>query len=214
MLKNVVLAVVMVIFTFAGVGCGTLGKVTKVKSVVVKDLPIEQQLALFEKYRGRHAWTRGVMEDMTERVEGGEPRKQVISRDTKVTIIDVNLVYTGTVTVDDPKGKRIVAPLKCERPLTTEKVETRLGELFWFDDPTIRHVSYIRKWGKDAAQRVMNHEVYAGMPAEAARESWGIPDEVKSSEIRGEQEVQWVYKQGKRNKYIFLVRDVVGRWEE
>ena len=215
MLKHVLFAVAVVAVAFAGSGCSSIKGVTKVKSVVVKDIPIEDQLALIEKYQGRHAWTRGVMEDMTERVEaGGEPRKRIVPRDTKVTVVDVSLVYSGTVTVDDPKGKRIVAALECERPLTVEKVETRLSELFWFDDPTIRHVGYIRKWGKEAAQSVVNHEVFAGMPAEAARESWGIPDEIRVSEISGEQEAQWVYKQGKRNKYIFLVGDVVARWEE
>lgn len=189
--------------------------VKKVKSVVVKDIPIEQQLSLLETYRGRHAWTRGVIEDMTERVESAnEPRKRIVPRDTKVTIMDINMVYNGSVTIDDPKGKRIVAALNCERPLTPEKIEKRLGELFWFDDPTIRHVTYIRKWGKKAAQHVMNHEVYAAMPAEAARESWGIPDEVRLSEIGSEKEEQWVYKMGKRNKYIYIVGDVVGRWEE
>jgi hypothetical protein len=60
----------------------------------------------------------------------------------------------------------------------------------------------------------MNHEVYASMPSEAARESWGIPDEVRVSEIGSEKEEQWVYKLGKRNKYIYIVGDVVGRWEE
>jgi hypothetical protein len=213
-LKNVLFAVVAVAVAFGGVGCSKLGLVKKVKTVVMKDIPIEEQLALLQKYRDRSAWTRGVIEDMTERVESGEPRKRIVPRDTKVTIRDLTLVYSGSVTVDDPKGRRIVAALKCEEPLTPEKVENRLGELFWFDDPIIRHVNYIREWGKDAAQKVMNHEVYAGMPAEAARESWGIPDEIRVSEIRGEQEAQWVYKQGKRNKYIFLVGGVVGRWEE
>jgi hypothetical protein len=213
--KYVLSVVACVTVAFAGVGCSKISSVQKVKSVVVKDVPIEQQLTLLEKYKGRHAWTRGVIEDMTERVESAnEPRRNVVDRDTKVTVVDINMVYNGSVTVDDPRGKRIVAALKCERPLTPEKIETRLSELFWFDDPTIRHVKYIRKWGKKAAQNVMNHEVYASMPSEAARESWGIPDEVRVSEIGSEREEQWVYKLGKRNKYIYIVGDVVGRWEE
>lgn len=215
MLKYVLFAVVSVTVAFAGVGCSKMHNVKKMKSVVVKDIPIEQQLSLLEKYKGRHAWTRGVIEDMTERVESAnEPRKRIVPRDTRVTIVDITMVYNGAVTLDDPKNKRIVAALKCERPLTPEKIEARLAELFWFDDPTIRHVTYIRQWGKKAAQHVMNHEVYAAMPAEAARESWGIPDEVRVSEIGSEKEEQWVYKLGKRNKYIYIVGDVVGRWEE
>jgi hypothetical protein len=214
-LKYVLFAMASVTIVFTGVGCSKMKGVKKVTSVVVKDIPIEQQLALLEKYQGRHAWTRDAVEDLTERVDSpSEPRKRVVPRDTKVTILDLNLVYTGSVTVDDPKGRRIVAALNCEQPLTPEKVEAKLDELFWFDDPVIRHVAYIRKWGKKAARSVINHEVFAGMPAEAARESWGIPDEIRVSEIGTEKEEQWVYKLGKRNKYIYIVGNVVGRYEE
>lgn len=215
MLKYVLFTVVVATVAFAGVGCSKFKGVKKVTSVVIKDIPIEEQLSLLEKYRGRHAWTRSVVEDITERVESaGDPRKRVIPRDAKVTITDINLVYSGSVTVDDPKGRRIVAALKCERPLSPERVEAKLDQLFWFDDPMIRHVAYIRQWGKKAARHVINHEVFAGMPAEAARESWGIPDEVRVSEIGSEKEEQWVYKYGKRNKYIYIVGNVVGRYED
>jgi hypothetical protein len=157
-----------------------------------------------------------MLEDLTERADSPtEPKKKVIPRDTKVTIIDLNLVYSGAVTVDDPKGKRVVVALNCERPLTTEIIETRLGRVFWFDDPTIRHVDYIRKWGKKTARSVVNHEVFAGMPAEAAQESWGIPDEITvSGEVASEKEERWSYKEGKRVKKIFILGGVVGRWEE
>ncbi len=215
MLKYVLFALVSIAVAFAGVGCGKVKGVKNVKSVVIKDIPIEEQLALQEKYVGRNAWTRGVIEDLTERINSpNEPRKRIVPRDSKVTIVDLNLVFSGSVTLNDPKGRRVVAALKCERPLTPEGVEARLSALFWFDDPTIRHVTYIRKWGKKAARAVMNHEVYATMPAEAAQESWGFPDEVRVSEIGTEKEEQWVYKLGKRNKYIYIVGDVVGRWEE
>lgn len=216
MLKYVLYAMVSAALVFAGgVGCSKMKSVGKVKTVVMKDIPIEEQNALLEKYVGRHAWTRDIIEDLTERVESpNEPRKRDIPRDTKVTIIDLNLVYSGSVTVEDAKGRRVVAALSCERPLTPEKVEAKLDQLFWFDDPVIRHVEYIRKWGKKAARSVINHEVFAGMPAEAAMESWGIPDEVRTSEIGSEKEEQWVYKLGKRNKYIYIVGSVVGRYEE
>ena len=214
MLKNVFVGVVVVAVAF-GVGCSNVKNVKKVKSVVVKDVALEDQLALLDKYQGRHGWTRGAIEDLTERAaSANEPKKRVVPRDTKVTVIDINFAYNGAVTVDDPKGKRIVAALGCERPLTPEGIETRLGAIFWFDDPTIRHVDYIRKWGKKTALSVMNHEIFPSMPAEAARESWGIPDEVVVSEFGSEKEERWTYKEGKRIKKIFVMGGVVGRFEE
>ena len=215
MLKYLLLTAAAAVVVLSGVGCSKVKSVNQVKSVVVKDIVLEEQLALSEKYKSRSAWTRGTLEDLTERVDSPtEPKKKVIPRDTKVTIVDLNLVYAGAVIVDDPKGKRVVAALKCERPLTTEKIETRLGEMFWFEDPTIRHVEYIRKWGKKTARSVVNHEVFAGMPVEAARESWGIPDEVEVSDVAKEKEERWSYKEGKRVKKIFIIGGVVGRWEE
>lgn len=213
-MKNVFIGVVVVAVAF-GVGCSNVKNVKKVKSVVVKDVALEDQLALLDKYRGRHAWTRGVIEDLTERTSSGnEPKKRVVPRDSKVTVIDINFAYNGAVTLDDPKGKRIVAALGCERPLTPEGIETRLGGIFWFDDPTIRHVDYIRKWGKKTARSVMNHEIFPSMPAEAARESWGVPNEIVVNEIGSEKEERWKYKEGKRTKYIFVIGGVVGRFEE
>ena len=207
MLKYVVIGVAAVTVAF-GMGCSS------VKNVVVKDIALEDQIALLEKYQGRHAWTRGRIEDLTERVTGNEPRKNVIPRDTKVTVVDINFAYNGAVTVDDPKGKRVVKGLDCERPLTPAAIEKRLSDIFWFEDPTLRHVDYIRKWGKKTARSVMNHEVFPGMPAEAAMESWGIPDEIVESDLGGEKEARWKYKEGKRTKYIFVISGVVGRFEE
>ncbi len=52
------------------------------------------------------------------------------------------------------------------------------------------------------------------MAADAAQESWGFPDEVRVSEIGSEKEEQWVYKEAKRSKYIYVINGKVGRWEE
>jgi hypothetical protein len=213
--RILLLIVAAVVVVVGAIGCSSIKGVEKVKTVVVKDVPLEDQIALTEKYKGKHAWTRGTIEDLTERTDTPTDTKQrVILRDTKVTILDINLVYEGALTVEDPKGRRIVAAINCKRPLTTEKVEKRLGEIFWFDDPTIRHVDYIRKWGKNMARAVMNHEVAPGMPAEAARESWGIPNEVVASETGEVKEERWKYKEGKRTKYIFMIGGVVARFEE
>ncbi|MEJ2722350.1 MAG: hypothetical protein P8181_14615 [bacterium] len=215
MWRNVLTGMVVVIVAIVAVGCSNTGGVSKINQVIMKDIPIEEQLALLEKYQGRHAWSRGLIQDITEREEiQGEPKKRVILRDTKVTIIDMNFAYNGAVTIEGPKGRRIDAGLNIERPLTVDKIEARLHELFWFKDPTLRHVEYIRKWGKKTAQSVVNHEVFVGMPADAARESWGLPDEIRVSEIGGGKEEQWVYKEGKRNRYIYVLEGKVGRWEE
>jgi hypothetical protein len=211
-LKNIVIGLVVLVVAVGVSGCSG---VKKVGSVVVKDIALEDQLALQEKYKGEHAWTRAVLEDLTERVETpGEPKKKIILRDVKVTIIELIFVYNGAVTLDDPNGKRISVALDIERPLTPEKIELRLDEIFWFKDPTLRHVDYIRQWGKKTALAVINHEVFAGMPADAAMEAWGAPDEIRVSEIGTEKEEQWVYKEARRSKYVYVINGRVGRWEE
>ncbi len=193
----------MLIAALAAVATGCSG----VKQVVVKDIPLEQQKALLEKYRGRSAWCRTVLEDMGE---GGS-----VPRDSKVRIVDIGMVYQGTVTVETLRRKnRIVQSLDIERPLTVEKIETRLGQLFWFKDPILRHVDYIRRWGKKVARSVMEHQVFIGMPAEAALESWGYPAKRNVNEIGGKREEQWVYPAGKRNKYIYVRDGKVFKWDE
>jgi hypothetical protein len=213
--KNVSSSIIVIAVVIGSVGCSKINSVSKVNNVISKDIPIEEQLLLLEKYKNRHAWSRGVLEDITERdVAPGEEKKRVVLRDTKITIIDMNFAYNGSITIEDPKRKKIDVGLNIERPLSVEKVEHRLSELFWFKDPTLRQVDYIRKWGKKTAQSVANHEVFVGMPSEAAMESWGFPDEVRISEIGTEKEEQWVYKEGKRNRYIYVIGGKVGRWEE
>jgi len=120
-----------------------------VKKVVVKDIPIEDQNAIHSEYNDRSAWTRGVIEDMGE---GGS-----VPSDTKVLIVDVALHYNGAVTVQTLKKRnKIVHALDIERPLTPQKVHERLDELFWFKDPTLRQVDYIRKWGKKTARAIVD----------------------------------------------------------
>ena len=75
-----------------------------------------------------------------------------------------------------------------------------MDELFWFKDPVLRHVDYIRKWGSKTARAVVNHEVFIGMSAEAAKESWGVPATVNMNEIGGKVNEQWVYPTGKKNR--------------
>jgi hypothetical protein len=200
-MKKLILTLLVIPVVFAMAGC------TKVKNVVVKDIAIEDQKAILDQYVDRSAWTRGVLEDMGE---GGS-----IARDTKVKIVDVGMHYTGSVTVQTLKKRnRVVHSLDIERPLTPEKLHERVSDLFWFKDPTLRQVDYIRKWGTKTARAIVAHEVFVGMTAEAATESWGVPAKKNVTEIQNKISEQWVYPAGKRNKYIYVLDGKVSKWED
>jgi hypothetical protein len=194
-MKKLLLAVVLVLF-----GCST------VKHAVVKDIPIEKQKALLKEYVNRKAWTRVILEDLSQR--------GVVQRDTKVEIADLDFHMNGSVTVRGPKRKKIVQGLDIERPLTVEKIEAKLNEIFWFKSPMLRQVDYIRAWGKKTGRAIRNHEVFVGMAAEAARESWGIPTEIISHEIGDQTEEQWIYRVGNRSRYIYMVNGKINKWED
>ncbi len=187
----------------AATGCSS------VKKVVVKDIPLEVQKSILDEYKERIVWTRVVIQDMGE---GGS-----IPRDQKVKIVDVGMYMQGSVTIQTLKKKnRVRQGLELERPLTKEKIDAALAELFWFDDPVLRHVAYIRKYGKKTARAIMEHEVFVGMPAEAAMESWGTPAKRNTSDIGGSVNEQWVYPTGQANKsrYIYIIAGKVSRWDE
>jgi hypothetical protein len=194
-MKKILFLTLLVLF-----GCST------VKHAVIKDIPIEKQKALLEEYKNRKAWTRVILEDLSQR--------GVIQRDTKVEIVDLDFHMNGSVTVRGPKRKKVVHGLNVERPLSVEKIENRLAEIFWFKSPMLRQVDYIRTWGKKTGRAIRNHEVFVGMAAEAARESWGIPTEIISHEIGGQTEEQWIYRVGNRSKYIYIVNGKINKWED
>jgi hypothetical protein len=181
-----------------------------VKKVVVKDVPLEEQEIILKEYKDRFVWTRSVIEDMGE---GGS-----IPRDEKVKIVDVGLVLNGSVTLETLKKKnRIVHGLEIERPLNKAKIDARLAELLFFEDPTIRHVGYIRKYGKKTATAIMDHELYAGMQAEAVVESWGPPARKQTSEgAGGAVTEQWAYPtpNASRSRYVYLKNGKVEKWDE
>lgn len=202
---------VLVLFAaVAAISCGS------VKNVVVKDIPLEDQESVLNKYKDRLVWTRVTIHDMGD---GGS-----IPRDEEVKIADVAMHYKGSVTVQTLKRKnRIVQGLELDRPLTPEKIDGRLAELFWFDDPTIRQVKFIRKYGKKTAQAIMNHELYAGMTAEAAMDSWGPPISKQTNEQGGVINERWIYPTDtpKKTKALDLKGDAtdrntlkVLRWDE
>ena len=185
----------------------TVMSCSKVKRQVSKDIPLDEQSEILDYYKNRSAWTRIVLEDLGE---GGS-----IPRDTKIKIISLDMHFSGSVSVESiKKDKRIVHGLDIERPLSEEKIRASMDDIFWFKDPTLRQVDYIRKWGKKTARAVMTHEVFVGMHAEAAAESWGVPAKRNVNEIGDKREEQWVYPVGKRSKYIYIRDGKVYKWED
>jgi len=179
----------------------------KVKRQVSKDIPLDEQNSLLDYYKDRSAWTRIVLEDLGE---GGS-----IPRDTKIKIRDLDMHFTGSVSVETlKKNKRIVYGLDVDRPLSEDKIHEKMDDIFWFKDPTLRQVDYIRKWGKKTARAIVAHEVFVGMAAEAATESWGVPQKTNVNEVGGKKNEQWVYPVGKRSKYIYIIDGKVSKWED
>ena len=187
----------------ATVACST------VKKVVVKDIPLQEQEVILKEYKDRYVWTRSPIEDMGE---GGS-----IPRDEKVKIVDIGMVMNGSVTLETLKKKnRIVRGLEIERPLDKEKIDAKLAELLFFEDPTTRHIGYIRKYGKKTATAIMDHELYAGMQAEAVVESWGPPARKVLSEASTGVTEQWAYPtpNASRSRYVYLKNGKVEKWDE
>jgi hypothetical protein len=203
----------VLVLLFAAVAAMSCGSV---KKVVVKDIPLQEQEAVLDKYKDRAVWTRVTIHDMGD---GGS-----IPRDEKVKIFDVAMHYKGSVTVQTIKKKnRVVQGLELGRPLTPEKIDAKLNELFWFDDPTIRQVKFIRKYGKKTAQAIIDHQLYVGMPAAAAMDSWGPPISKDTKEQQGIVNERWIYPtdDAKKTKALDLQGDaksngalLVKRWDE
>jgi hypothetical protein len=186
-----------------------LSACSSVKKVVVKDIPLQEQEAVLAKYKDREVWTRVTIHDLGD---GGS-----VPRDERVTIVDVAMHYKGSVTIQTLKRKnRIVQGLEIERPLTPEKIDAKLADLFWFDDPTIRHVGFIREYGKKTAQSIMDHQLFRDMPADAAMDSWGPPVSKDVSDRDGKIFEKWVYPTDTpgKTKSIYIENGKVVKWDE
>jgi len=181
---------------------------SSVKNVVSQDMPLETQHKILDKYKDTYVWTRVPVQDIGE---GG-----IIPRDEKVKIVDVGMFKTGSVTVETLKKKnRVVQGLNLDKPLTEAKIDSSLTEFFWFDDPTLRHVAFIRKFGKENAKLIMNHDLVAGMTPEAALASWGKPAKTTTSERNGVVQERWTYPSevvGK-SRNIDFENGKVKRWD-
>jgi hypothetical protein len=189
-----------IVFIFSG--CNVVNK-------VVRDVPIQEMDKLNETYVGREVYTRALLIDIGP--EG------VIDRDSKVKIISLDTHWTGSVTVEPSNRHRITHALNLERPLTMAAVEEKLNRLFWFTKPEYRYRMNLRKYGKKTAKSIFEHQVFKGMTREAALESWGYPDEMKSNELSGKLEEQWIYKdirQKNKKRYIYVSEGTVASWEE
>jgi hypothetical protein len=200
MLRRLILPAIFIIVVFSG--CNLISK-------VVKDVPIQEQDKLEQQYAGKQAWTRSLLIDIGP--------AGVIDRDTEVKIIALDLHWTGSVLVDPPNHHRITHALNLERPITVAAVSEKMDKLFWFTKPENRYRMNLRKYGKKTAKAVFEHQLFKGMIREAALESWGYPDEMKGSDIAGQNQEQWIYKDTRRKdkkRYVYLVENAVSSWEE
>ncbi|HEX6790260.1 MAG TPA: hypothetical protein VF247_03035, partial [Candidatus Krumholzibacteria bacterium] len=77
--------ILLLVAAVAVLSCSSVTKVVK------KDIPLQEQEAVLAKYQDRNVWTRVTIHDLGD---GGS-----IPRDEKVTIVDVAMVYKGSVTV-------------------------------------------------------------------------------------------------------------------
>jgi hypothetical protein len=190
----------LIVCIFAG--CNVINK-------VVKDIPIEDMDKLDQTYVGREAWTRALLIDLG--TEG------VIDRDTKVKLVFLDMHWTGSVTVKGPNKRNITHGLYLERPLTMVSVEEKLNKLFFFTEPEYRYRMNLRTYGKKTAKAIFDRQLFKGMKREAALDSWGYPDEMKSVDLSGKTQEQWIYKdvrQKTKKRYVYVVEGQVDTWEE
>jgi hypothetical protein len=183
-------------------GCNVVNK-------VVRDVPIEDTDKLDQTYIGQEAWTRALLIDLGP--EG------VVDRDTKVKLVSLDLHWTGSVTVRGPNRRNITHGLDLERPLTMASVEEKLNKLFFFTNPEYRYRMNLRRYGKKTAKAVFERQLFKGMKREAALDAWGYPDEMKSVDLSGNLQEQWIYKdvrQKNKKRYVYIIEGQVDTWEE
>ncbi len=181
---------------------------SSVKEVATQDVPLEVQHEILDEYKDRNVWTRVQIEDLGE---GG-----TIPRDEKVKIVDVGMFKAGSVTVETMKKKnRVVQGLNLDKPLTKAKIDSALTEFFWFEDPTLRQVGFIRKYGKENAKLIMAHDLVAGMSPDAALMSWGKPAKTERNERNGVVQERWRYPTATagRSKDIIFENGKVKSWD-
>ncbi|MFA4947747.1 MAG: hypothetical protein WC674_04450 [Candidatus Krumholzibacteriia bacterium] len=200
MVTRYAILALLIVCIFAG--CNVVNK-------VVKDIPIEEMDKLDQTYVGREAWTRALLIDLGP--EG------VIDRDTKIKLVSIGMHWTGSITVRGPNRRNITHALNLERPLTMVSVEEKLNKLFFFTKPEYRYRMNLRKFGKKTAKAVFDRQLFKGMKREAALESWGYPDEMKSVDLSGSMQEQWIYKdvrQKNKKRYVYVIEGQVETWEE
>ena len=184
-------------------GCGTYNK------TVNKDIPIEEMDALKEEYVGRTAWTRALIVDIKQ--------TGIVDRGTQIEIVELDLHWGTAVGVRAPNNRKYRHALNLERPVTSEAFRQAMEKLFWYEKPEKRYRNNLREYGKRTARAIRDHELFKGMPREAAIESWGWPDEMLSNNFGNVLSEQWIYKdprQRTKKKYIWLIDGSVDKWEE
>jgi hypothetical protein len=148
------------------------------------DIPVNYQTVLLEKYQDRTAWTRVTMQD--------EKKSIKIEQDQEVTISELGMYRNGSVTVIAKQGqKRVVYPLRLERPLTLEMYEKTLLDVLWLEPPETRFEANKQKYGTRIAEAIRDHKLLKDMPQYAAYLAWGAPN--KAGAVEGTEVDRWSY---------------------
>lgn len=163
-----------------------LGATSACVSKYSTDIPVNYQSILNEKYVGRQAWTRATLQD--EKREGVK-----IEQDQEVTILELGMYRTGSVTLLSKQGhKRVVYPLRLTRPLTLEVYEKTLLDHLWLEAPEARFEANKQKYGTRIAEAIRDHKILKDMPQYVAYLSWGAP--TKNERPEGTTIDRWMYE--------------------
>ncbi len=71
--------------------------------------------------------------------------------------------------------------------------------------------SPLKKYGRDVGLRISGGEIWIGMTAQMARESWGKPDSINRTTSESTVREQWVYRQ--RDAYLYFENGVLTTWQ-
>ena len=81
------------------------------------------------------------------------------------------------------------------------RVHDGFEERFFTKDPRVTH-----PWSRAAWSAIEDRKVFAGMTAEQVRFSWGAPDKINTTVVKGATHEQWVYES---RSFVYLENSVV-----
>jgi hypothetical protein len=97
-------------------------------------------------------WTRVTINDLGD---GGS-----VPRDEEVTVVDVAMHYKGSVTIQTQAEEPHRAGPRHRTPALGGENRPADGGALLVRRSIIRHVDFIRKYGKKTAQAIANHELF------------------------------------------------------